>query len=153
MQYMSREQRMDILGRMGEKYVSNFLVGEGNLVEHAMGHFDSQKDLVCNGRLVEVKTQVPFIKEKAFTIRENQLRKCRGVDDLYFVAVPAPKFRYVNEGWLFHVDPKTFVSRKYITYDGRQMILIDIGQPAVTPMHQIEDSIVREMMKYTSSEY
>jgi len=70
---MDRSQMMDILGRMGEKYVSNYLSKKGVVVEQALNHFDSKKDLMGDGKTIEVKTQVPFIKEKAITIKPNTI--------------------------------------------------------------------------------
>lgn len=150
---MNHQEKMDILGRMGEKYVSNYLAKKGVVVEQALNHFDNKKDLMGDGKTIEVKTQVPFIKEKAITIKPNQLRKCRGVDELYFVTVPAPNHFYKYSGWLFKVNPKTFTTRTYHTKDGRDMILIDIEQESVNPIQKVEDDVAKEMMKYTVSGY
>ena len=150
---MNNTAKMDILGRMGEKYVGNVLAQEGVIVEHATNHFDSEKDMIGDGKTVEVKTQVPFIIEKAFSIKNNQLMKCRGVDVLYFISVPAPNHSFQHDGWLFRVDPKSFVTKTRKTKDGRFMTLIPINQPAVTPIHKIPESVIQDMMKYTVSEY
>ena len=83
----------------------------------------------------------------------DRLNKCRNVDVLYFISVPAPKHKFEHEGWLFRIDPKNFVTKNRVTKDGRNMILIPIDQTAVTPIHKIEDSIISEMMKYTVSGY
>ena len=150
---MNREQMMDILGRMGEKYVSNYLSKNGIVVEQALNHFDSKKDLMGDGKTIEVKTQVPFIKEKAITIKPNQLPKCRGVDRLFFVTIPAPRHHYQYAGWLFEVDSKNFKTRNYRTKDGRNMVLIDIEQEFVKPIQRVDDTTLSEMMKYTVSGY
>lgn len=150
---MDRTQMMDILGRMGEKYVSNYLAKQGVVVEQALNHFDNKKDLTGNGKTIEVKTQVPFIKEKAITIKPNQLRKCRGVDILYFVCVPAPSKPFKWEGWLFKADPKTFKTRTRKTKDGRNMVLIDIEQDALEPVEKLTDSHIEQLKKYTVSKY
>jgi len=150
---MTRIENMEILGRMGEKYVANVLTQEGVMIEHALSHFDSKKDLTGDGKTIEVKTQVPFIIENAFSVKPNQIYKCRNVDVLYFITVPAPKHKFKNEGWLFRVDPKTFVTKIRKTKDGRQMTLIPIDQSAVTPIHKIDNTILSEMMKYTVSGY
>jgi hypothetical protein len=150
---MNRNDNMEILGRMGEKYVANVLTKEGVQIEHALNHFDSKKDLVGDGKTIEVKTQVPFIVEKAFSIKPNQENKCRNVDILYFITLPASRHKFEHEGWLFRIDPKTFYTKERKTKDGRVMVLIPISQPAVTPIHKIDDSVISEMMKYTVSGY
>jgi hypothetical protein len=145
--------KMDILGRMGEKVVSNYFAKRGVMVEQAVNHFDHTKDLTADGKTIEVKTQVPFILEKAFTFKENQLTKCRNVDELYFVAIPAPRHHFEHEGWLFRVDPKKFKTRTRMTKDGRKMVLIDIYQEAVKPVEKMADEVIKDMMKYTVSDY
>jgi hypothetical protein len=150
---MSRIENMEILGRMGEKYVANVLTQEGVLIEQSLNHFDSKKDLIGDGKTIEVKTQVPFIIENAFSIKANQIYKCRNVDVLYFIAIPAHNHKFKHEGWLFRIDPKTFSTKIRKTKDGREMTLIPIDQPAVTPIHKIDNTILSEMMKYTVSGY
>jgi hypothetical protein len=102
---------------------------------------------------VEVKTQVPFIMKNSFTFKPNQLRKCRSVDVLYFVSVPAPRHTDKWAGWIFRVEPKNFVTSSYRTKDGREMILINREQPALIPVKKMSDEEARELQKYTVSEY
>jgi hypothetical protein len=150
---MNRTDNMEILGRMGEKYVANVLTKEGVVIEQALNHFDNTKDLIGDGKTIEVKTQVPFIIENAFSVKPNQMFKCRNVDVLYFISLPAGRHKFKYAGWLFRVDPKNFVTKTRTTKDGRQMTLIPIDQQAVTPIHKIDDNILSEMIKYTVSEY
>lgn len=144
---------MEILGRMGEKYVSNYLARNGVIVEQALDHYDSEKDMIGDGLTIEVKTHVPFVKAKAFGINEKQLRKCKSVDRLFFINVPAPSHTFEWEGWLMEVDPKAFTYDKYKTKDGRIMVRIPMEQPAVTPVHKLDEDITKQMLKYTRSEY
>jgi hypothetical protein len=137
------------LGVVGEKIVANELGGK---IEFAVDKYDNKKDMTVNGKTIEVKTQVPFITENAFSIRPGQLRKCRSVDELYFVAVPASK-SYKWEGWMFKVDPKTFTVRDTITRDGRTMLLIDIEQPAVNKVRRVTDSYIQSLIKFSTSKY
>jgi hypothetical protein len=150
---MKQEQKMDWLGRIGEKIIVNYLSRQGLTVEESINPYDSEKDLVCAGKNIEVKTQVPFIIENAFTFKPNQLKKCRSVDELYFVAVPAPKHSYKWAGWIFKVDPKEFLIRKRIVSGGREMILVNIQQDAVVPIEKVSDEYMTEMVKYTISKY
>jgi hypothetical protein len=150
---MNTTERMNELGLMGEKVVINYLSSVGSIVEQSIDKYDSEKDLVCDGLKIEVKTQVPFIKEGALTFKPNQLRKCQGVDKLFFVTVPAPRHFYKWSGWLFEVNPKEFTYKKYRTKDGREMVLIPIEQESVRPIQKIKDEYVEQLVKYTVSEY
>lgn len=144
---------MQILGSMGEKYVCNWLSKEGCIVEQSLNHFDREKDLTADGKKIEVKTNVPFIKALAFGVKTSQLKKLKNVDRLFFINVPAPSYSCQYSGWLMEVDPKTFKYEIYETKDGREMVRIPMKQSAVTPIHKIDDDILSEMMKYSRSEY
>ena len=145
---------MNELGLAGEKIVINMLSGEGCRIESSINKYDSEKDLMVDGQYkVEVKTQVPFIMKNSFTFKPNQLRKCRSVDVLYFVSVPAPRHTDKWAGWIFRVEPKNFVTTTYRTKDGREMILINREQPALIPVKKMSDEEARELQKYTVSEY
>jgi len=150
---MDHTQKMDALGRMGEKIIVNHLSKQGLTVEESIDPYDRYKDLIADGKTVEVKTQVPFIMERAFTIKENQLPKCRSVDYLYFVCVPAPSKSFKWEGWIFKADPQQFKTRTRKTKDGRTMVLIDIEQDALEPVEKLTDQHIEQLKKYTVSKY
>jgi len=158
MQHMTTEQKIEALGLIGEKYVANYLAENNRVVKHSLDKFDSRKDLLVDGKItVEVKTGVPFISERAFSVHRAQLDKCRYVDELYFVTIPAFKFKSDLTGWLYSVEPKTFKykTKKVPRGDGtfREMLLIPIEQDAVTRIHKIDDYAINEMMKYNTSKY
>jgi hypothetical protein len=108
---------------------------------------------LVDDKKVEVKTQVPFIMQNAFTFKPNQLNKCRSVDVLYFVSVPAPRHSDKWAGWIFRVEPKNFKTRNYTTKDGRKMILIDREQEALKPVRKMTEQEMAELQKYTVSGY
>ena len=149
-----QDYNVDILGRIGEKIVVNYLTTQGKLVQESINHYDSEKDMIVDGKKAEVKTQQPFVMKNAFTFRENQLRKCRNVDILYFVSVP-PVFKkpFAWGGWLFEADPKKFTTSNYTTKKGINMILVDIDQPALTPIYKLSKEEVDELVKYANSSY
>ena len=145
---------MNELGLMGEKIVINMLNEEGRKVKTSIDKYDSEKDLLIGDKIkAEVKTQVPFIMQNAFTFKPNQLRKCRGVDELYFVSVPAGKHSDKWAGWIFKADPKSFVTRNYRTKDGRDMLLVDREQESLTPIKKMSFEEIKELQKYTVSGY
>jgi len=149
----NRDTKTGALGQIGEKIISNYLNKQGRNVQISIDPFDSKKDMIVDGKRIEVKTQTAFIIENAVTIQKNQLKKCRDVDIFYVLVAPAPKHRYKWEGWILQIDPKSFKTRKRLTRDGREMILIDIEQNAVTPIEKISKQEIDVMRKYTSSEY
>ena len=151
---MTKEELMNELGLAGEKIVINMLSDEGYRIKTSVDKYDSEKDLLVDGQYkVEVKTQVPFVMQNAFTFKPNQLRKCRSVDVLYFVSVPPPRHEDKWAGWIFRVEPKNFVTRNYKTKDGREMILIDREQSALVPVKKMTDDEMKELQKYTVSGY
>jgi len=151
---MTKDEMMNELGLAGEKIIINMLSGSGHIIKTSVDKYDSEKDLLIDGLIkVEVKTQVPFIMQNAFTFKPNQLRKCRSVDILYFVSVPAGRHTDKWAGWIFKADPKSFVTRNYKTKDGRDMILVDREQSALTPLKKMTDEEMKELQKYSVSGY
>jgi len=152
---MKNDERISILGRIGEKIVINHLNNLGRHVQESLDHYDSEKDLLVDGKKVEVKTEQPFVLKNAFTFRENQIRKCRSVDELYFVSIPpviSPKYKW--GGWLFKADPKKFEeSERYTTKYGNKMVVIPIDQDAITPIRKLTTEEVKELTKYAQSAY
>ena len=152
---LTREQKIEILGKMGEKYVGNYLA-ENRKVKFSLDNFDSEKDLMADDKTVEVKVGTPFITEGAIAFKKSQLAKCRSVDEFYYVTIPAPKYKYRWSGWLFRIE-NTFKCRvrKVTRSNGwiDEMALVPIEQDAVVPIHKVQDSVINEMMKYTTSNY
>ena len=152
---LTKEQNIEILGKIGEKYVGNYLA-KNRRVEFSLDNFDSEKDLLADGKTVEVKVGTPFITEGAIAFKKSQLMKCRSVDEFYFVTIPAPKYKYRWSGWLFRIENNFKCKVRNITRSNGwidEMVLVPIEQDAVIPMFKVEDSVINEMMKYTTSKY
>ena len=172
---LKRDMKISQLGQCGEKIIRNMLSSQGGVyIEDSIDLYDSTKDMVVydisvkdvdrdsitlnvNGITVEVKTQVPYISKKYLTIRTNQLTKCRNVDELYFVAVPSARYPSTLTGWIYKVDPKTFVvGEKYkkpdkYTGKDRWMYPIAINQPAVTRVRRLTEVEETELMSHSMS--
>ena len=148
------EDKKTRLGKMGEICVGNYLTRIGHKVIYSIDPYDSSKDLIVDDQRVEVKTQIPYINQRSFTIRKNQLEKCRSVDALFFVALPSNKnsvrFSYPNQGSIFLVNPKMFEYTEELTSDNNLKLLIRMDQPSVVFVEKISDEDIRLMMKYTS---
>jgi hypothetical protein len=152
---LTREQKIEILGKIGEKYVGNYLA-KSRKVEFSLDNFDSEKDLMADDKTVEVKVGTPFITEGAIAFKKSQLTKCRSVDEFYFVTIPAPKYDYRWSGWLFRIENNFKCKVRNITRSNGwidEMVLVHIEQDAVIPLFKVEDSVINEMMKYTTSKY
>jgi hypothetical protein len=152
---LTREQKIEILGKIGEKYVGNYLA-ENRKVQFSLDNFDSEKDLMADDKTVEVKVGTPFITEGAIAFKKSQLTKCRSVDEFYFVTIPAPKYDYRWSGWLFRIENNFRYKVRNITRSNGwidEMVLVPIEQDAVIPMFKVEESVINEMMKYTTSKY
>ena len=152
---LTREQKIEILGKIGEKYVGNYLA-KNRKVEFSLDNFDSEKDLMADDKTVEVKVGTPFITEGAIAFKKSQLMKCRSVDEFYFVTIPAPKYHYRWSGWLFRIENNFRCKVRNVTRPNGwidEMVLVPIEQDAVIPLFKVEDSVLAEMMKYTTSKY
>lgn len=151
---MNRQQAIEFLGKTGEKIIANMLNAEGLRVEYALNNYDREKDFIVDGKKVEVKTEQPYVKKNAISIRDTQVRKCKSVDVLYFVTVP-PLFdkSYKWGGWIFRVEPQAFKYSPYVTSFGVSMVAIPIEQEAVIPIRQLNKEEIDELMRYAQSAY
>ena len=82
---LTKSQRIEELGAIGEHLV-RVLCSQSVISQNK---YDSEKDLICDDKHVEVKTQIRHFKENCFTIHPNHLKKCTQVDYLIFVEYPA----------------------------------------------------------------
>lgn len=147
-------KNIEIVGSMGEKLVRNFLMQNGCIVEDSLDHYDSQKDFLRDGRLCEVKTLQPYVYKNALSFRKNQLRKCRSVDELYFVSLPplaAPD--YEHGGKIFLVKPDTFECFEYTTKSGLDMVGIPIIQNSVKCIYEMTAAQIQMFKRYLESDY
>lgn len=142
------EEKMKLLGNMGEKIVSNYLTEQGYKVIHAINPYNNSLDIFVDGGLCEIKTQVPWIKENSFTFETKQLKKCQEVKYLFFVAAIGPREDPLG-GYISLVDPKRFEYREKITSDGKNMILINRNQPGIIKhLHLLDNDTIKLMRKY-----
>lgn len=151
---MNKNEIIQILGKTGEKIIANMLMSEGKKVEFSIDEYDREKDLVVDGKKVEVKTEQPFVVKNALTFGENQLRKCRSVDRLFFVTVP-PLMReeYKWGNCIFEVDPKNFEHYLYTTKDGKRKVCISIEQESVKFIRKLTKEESDNLSKYRVSDY
>lgn len=151
---MQRDQSIMMLGRAGESIVINLLSRHGHRVNLSVNQFDSQKDLtIDDSATAEVKTQVPYIKERSFTFRTNQFKKCKNVDFLYFVSVPNDKYPTSYDGKVYQIEPSKMTYRQTKTSDGREMYLIPIDQPDMIKVYDLTEDEIKSLKRHSVSEY
>lgn len=153
MSNLTIQQCMEILGKTGEKIVSNYYSRSGNIVEQSINNFDSTKDMLVDGKKIEVKTQVPFVIKSAFTFRENQLTKCLNADTVVFVSVPNSIKSHYSEGKVYAIESKKLKYDFYTTKDGRKMVMIAIGQPDMKELFHMSNEECIELQKYSTSSW
>jgi hypothetical protein len=166
-----RKNKISRLGEIGEKIIRNMFSSQGLKVEDSLDVYDNKKDmtvyeeeydevsftLIVNKKTIEVKVNTPYVDKKAVTIRENQLKKCRGVDELYFITIPHKTMEYKYSGWILKVDPKTFECEPYPQPDKyepsgtRRMLAIKVGQPATTRIRKLTEIELEQLLKYRIS--
>jgi hypothetical protein len=83
------EQFKSKTGDLGERLVARYYRSLGKSVEESLDLFDRKKDMTVDTLSCEVKTQQPWHKESAFTVKSNQIEKCLDVDLLIFVETPS----------------------------------------------------------------
>ena len=135
-----------LLGGVGEKIVANYMSKQGIIVEQSVDPYDSQKDMKINGKPLEVKTQVPFVYKKCFTLKKNQLNKCLNAD--YFVIVQAP-CEYLNEAAIWKVK-KGFTYNTVKLKGGGERLAIPMNQPNVIKKMDIVGEDKALLRKYST---
>lgn len=154
------------IGDIGEEIVYNYMISKLDpkvykvLWKGVVGEYDNVRDIILehvkNGsrKNVEVKTQVPFIKEKAFTFRQSQLKKCMEANLLFFVSIgvydKAMKSTPAFFDKVFLCDkPKELKISKTKTRDGRTMVTVPIDQPGIVCVKHL----TKEESKKLQDEY
>lgn len=153
--YVTKEELMNELGLAGEKIIINMLSNLGCKIESSVDKYDSEKDLLVDGKKVEVKTQIPFAKKKSFTFSPWQLKKCKSVDVLYFIAIPNenPKYDLPENGWIYRVEPSKFVHEEWKDRWGKPRTLVPINQSCIHKVQRLTEEQIKYLQSYTTSSY
>lgn len=144
--------KINTLGRAGESIIFNYFVKNGKKVEISVNQFDSQKDMIVEGKNVEVKTQVPFITKNSFSFKRNQLNKCMTADEVYFISVPTKK-NHFSEGKVYSIRGSDIEYKEFKTKDGRDMILVPIEQKNMKIVFEVSGEEKELLVKYSSSNW
>lgn len=144
--------KITTLGRAGETIIFNYFVKNGKKVEVSVNQFDSQKDMIVEGKNIEVKTQVPFITKNSFSFKKNQLKKCVSADEVYFISVPTKK-NHFSEGKVYSIRGSDIQYKEFKTKDGREMILVPIEQENMKLVFEVSEEERELLVRYSSSNW
>jgi len=148
---LHRSDMIKILGEKGEHLVKDFFLSQGCEVIMSDDPFDREKDMLVDGKKVEVKTEVPYYKEWAVTINskhKNQIKKCLLVDRLIFVVLPTYSMK--KEITLMEAPKPNHRFYFNRTFGNRHMHCFPLDDARF--LHKITDqSIVNDMLKYNPS--
>jgi len=119
--------KQEDMGAIGEKIVADYWIAKGAPVEMSKDKYDRIKDMTINGITVEVKTQVIYVKENAFTVREDQIPKITQVGVVFWICVPNDERSSPHDGGVFMIKGKSIKPRIVPQSDRtRKMIAVDI---------------------------
>lgn len=150
---MTKNNSMQNLGKAGEMIVANYFASLGQKIKISVDQFDSKKDMLVEEETIEVKTQVPFVNKNSFTIKENQLKKCKTVNKVIFISVPNKHKPHFSEGKAFVIESDKMKFSEYVTKDGRKMILIPISQPEMKELFVLSENDCKTLQKYSVSSW
>ena len=143
---MEHDQRTSALGKIGEGIVMNYLIDKGLKPKVSTDYWDPIKDIMLydknNNFLgnVEVKSHVPFVIYRAFTLELNQLKKCQEADYFLIIQIPCSA---LNESAIWQIHKGFKYYKKFIIKDQVHRWLIPMDQEKVTKVAPIskEDQI------------
>ena len=143
-----------LLGVMGERIVASILRKEGRIVEESLNVFDEEKDMLVDGKKVEVKTQVPYMMEDSFAVPLKQVYKIMKCHKVYFVSVPMQKTPDDLEGCVFEFDPSNNPKAHRVErHDGEKVTCFPRRQDAMRIIHRITDEGILSQLRYLSTSY
>lgn len=143
-----------LLGLLGERIVAKVLRDANYKVEESLNVFDPNKDMLVNGKKVEVKCQVPYLIQDAFAVSPSQIRKLLSCKYVFWVSVPPKTINDDRGGWVYAMD--TSMNVKYYsakTKKGRELIYFPRNQPAMKVIYKIKDMNLLNHLKELSSSY
>ena len=150
---MEKEAKNILLGILGERIIAKILRDAGHTVEESLDIFDSEKDLLVNGKRVEVKTQVPLLFKDSFSVQLNQMTKLKECHAVYWVSIP-PKIADDDlMGCVFQMNPRKCTHNIWTAKGGNQMMLFPRRQDGMKIVHKITDAKILKQMRALSCSY
>jgi len=141
-----------LLGMLGEKIVAKHLRDSGCIVEESLNIFDSDKDMVVDGKNIEVKTNAPLFFYNSFTVSDKQYNKIINSHRVYWLSVPLQTINDEYAGCIFEMDPSIVKSYR-ITMNNRSVTAFKRIQLGMKIVHKIEDPAILKQLKDLSTSY
>ena len=150
---MEIDYKKVLLGMLGEKIVAKYFRDNGSMVEESLNIFDSEKDMVIDGRNIEVKTNAPLIYYDSFSFPKSQYNKIINCHRVYWVSVPLQKQEDEFAGCVFEMDPKVAKLHIITFRSGKKTIGLKRQQEGMKIIHRIEDPSLLKHLRNLSTSY
>ena len=151
---MNEKEYNDMIGKRGEQIIFKYLEICGRNPEFSSNKFDPEKDIICDGKKIEVKTGQPYVVKNCLSSGFNQLNKCKSCDELYFISTPPlMNLNYKHGGKIFRVIPSLFEYFEYTTSRGTHMFGVPIEQPGVFEIAVLSKKTNDWFIKHARSDY
>lgn len=149
------DEKRGYQGKTGETIIANYYIERGKKVMFSFDQHDNEKDLTIEGLSVEVKTMVPYFSEDAFSFRVSQLDKCKNVDIVYFVSVPADGKKHFSFGKVYRIKSEKMKYSFYYKHFGdrgkAKMVMVPIKQEAMQEVFDMTEEQIAKLQEYSTS--
>lgn len=180
---MNSNDKKQALGRLGELITQSYFVKNEtllNIKDYSLrieedGWFDDTKDFRAiytyydkfykkkleKRYTIECKTQVLFVTKEAFTIRPNQLVKCKSNDVNVFLCIPNSKSQHFTDGyaWAIRGSEMEFYNEHdpiSTKYDGERILIPTTPlymSGKLTRLFELTPTDIIELQKLSTSSY
>ena len=149
------DEKRGYQGKTGETIIANYYIERGKKVMFSFDQHDKNKDLTIEGLAVEVKTMVPYFSEDAFSFRVSQLDKCKNVDIVYFVSVPADGKKHFSFGKVYRIKSEKMKYSFYYKHFGERgkakMVMVPIKQEGMQEVFDMTEEQIAKLQEYSTS--
>lgn len=149
------DEKRGYQGKTGETIIANYYIEREKKVLFSFDQHDNEKDLIIEGFTIEVKTMVPFFSQDAFSFRASQLQKCKNVDLVYFISVPADGKTHFSFGKVYRIKSDKMKYSFYYKHFGERgkakMVLVPINQEGMQEVFEITEEQKLKLQEYSTS--
>lgn len=149
------DEKRGYQGKTGETIIANYYIERGKKVLFSFDQHDHEKDLTIEGLTIEVKTMVPYFSEDAFSFRISQLPKCKSVDLVYFISVPADGKTHFSFGKVYRIKSEKMKYSFYYKHFGdrgkAKMVLVPIKQEGMQEVFDMTQEEILKLQEYSTS--
>lgn len=129
----------EVLGKLGEEIVLNYLQHHGFDAKFSTNQFDRVRDIIVDGKNLEVKTMVPWVNQRCWTVRESQLNKLLNSDIVAFVTVGNDQIPTDHDNKVYYMPGSAMRIETKETRDGRKMLCIPFDMKGVRKLFDLSE--------------